>query len=131
MKIGVIQIKESREIFWERQKILSINIDSYNYKSKNVGDDMIIETICQGLWNGVVGKVLYGDADIGITNIDITYTRYMKQAQLFSPNTFCHNILSTSTATYYQSTINFINFDHRVQISEKHPRNYQDHTNSL
>ena len=81
MKIGVIQIKESREIFWERQKILSINIDSYNYKSKNVGDDMIIETICQGLWNGVVGKVLYGDADIGITNIDITYTRYMKHEQ--------------------------------------------------
>ena len=28
-----------------------------------------------GLWNGVVGKVLYGEADAGITNIDITYQR--------------------------------------------------------
>ena len=26
-------------------------------------------------WNGVVGKVLYGEADIGITNIDFTSQR--------------------------------------------------------
>ena len=27
-------------------------------------------------WNGVVGQVLYGEADIGITNIDITHQRH-------------------------------------------------------
>ena len=53
----------------------------------------------------------------------------------FSPNTFCHNILSTSTAIYSQSAENrdkfFINFYQRVQISGKYRRNYQDQTNSL
>ena len=27
-------------------------------------------------WVGVVGHTLYGDVDIGMCNIDITYTRY-------------------------------------------------------
>ena len=27
-------------------------------------------------WNGVVGHTLYGDVDIGMCNIDITYGRY-------------------------------------------------------
>ena len=27
-------------------------------------------------WNGVVGHTLYGDVDVGMCNIDITYARY-------------------------------------------------------
>ena len=27
-------------------------------------------------WNGVVGHTLYGDVDVGMCNIDITYVRY-------------------------------------------------------
>ncbi|XP_023339551.1 glutamate receptor 1 isoform X2 [Eurytemora carolleeae] len=29
-----------------------------------------------GLWIGTIGKVLYGEVSAGITNVDITYTRY-------------------------------------------------------
>ena len=50
-------------------------------------------------------------------------------------NTFCHNILSTSTAIYSQSAENtdksFINFYQRVQKSRQYRRNYQYRTNSL
>ena len=27
-------------------------------------------------WNGVVGYTLYGEADIGLCNVDITHVRY-------------------------------------------------------
>ena len=53
----------------------------------------------------------------------------------FSPNTFCHNILSTSTTVYSQSAENrdkfLINFYQRVKTSGKKRRNYPDETNSL
>ena len=34
-----------------------------------------LKLVSSGIWNGVVGKVFYGEADAGITNIDITYQR--------------------------------------------------------
>ena len=65
----------------------------------------------------------------------LTVCTFVCQAQLFSPNTFCHNILSTFTAVYSQSVENrdkfFINFHQSVQVSGKYRRNYQDHTNCL
>ena len=56
-------------------------------------------------------------------------------AQLLITNTFCHNILSISTAIYSQSAEFrdkiFIKFYQRVKISRKYRRNHQDHTESL
>ena len=31
---------------------------------------------CFSRWNGVVGYTLYGVADIGLCNVDITHVRY-------------------------------------------------------
>ena len=33
-------------------------------------------TLAYFRWVGVVGHTLYGDVDIGMCNIDITYSRY-------------------------------------------------------
>ena len=39
-------------------------------------------------WNGVVGHTLYGDVDVGMCNIDITYVRYtaVDYSTFISPN---------------------------------------------
>ena len=52
-----------------------------------------------------------------------------KKAQLLSTNTFCHNILSTSTVIYSPSTGNrdkiFIDFYQRVQLSGEYRKNHE------
>jgi len=34
-----------------------------------------------GLWIGTIGKVLYGEVSAGITNVDITYTRFISKGR--------------------------------------------------
>ena len=70
-----------------------------------------------------------------IWNLTNSWLEQLFITNTFSPNIFCHNMLSTSTAIYSQSAENkdkfFIDFYQRVQISGKYRRNYQDQTNRL
>ena len=38
-------------------------------------NDLLVRSWCSR-WNGVVGYTLYGEADIGLCNVDITHVRY-------------------------------------------------------
>ena len=56
-------------------------------------------------WNGVVGHTLYGDVDIGMSNIDITWSRYSQAVDysafirsLYCPLHFSCNLFSPNEA---------------------------------